>query len=135
MAPTKESPMAATSFLQSLEFDIDIKWRGKFGIHRLDDDRHVRLTLTTNGKHQHWEGMRGKVFHKQSGELDHQTFMFDDFLSASLGQRKDGRSDHPLGSNTCFQVIEHCGWHWYISEPKTTKPFCEAVESWIGEWR
>ena len=68
----------------------------------------AKLTLSTSGTHQHWTGFTLKIVSRKSQEVvDTQTFKFSDHLVKQAGSR-----DH-----TKFEVIQHCGWVWYIMTP------------------
>lgn len=124
---------AKAVFCASLEWSIVIQWFDTTGMHELSSNRVAKLSLHYPSTVGHHSGFRVEIFNKKSGRIDTKFFRFDDFLDRSA--RTDDRKDYPLGTNTCFQVIDHCGWRWYIAQPRTTKPFCEAVEKYIDQWR
>lgn len=141
MTTKAEQKLKAVDFMKELAFEIPITWRDASGTHRMDDDRHVNLSIITRGHTSHYTGVNVRVMHKKSGEIDRKFFLFDNFLdrharSDNRELQDNGRPDYPLNNTCCcFQVISTCGWFWYIAVPKTTRPFCEAVEGWIEEWR
>lgn len=120
------------AFCESLEWKREIVWSGRTGMTRLDEDRVAKIVLCTLGTHQHYPGFRVTILNKREGVVDQTYFRFDEHLDKSLESRTDGREGFP-GSpkNLTFQVISHCGWHFHVAKPKTTRPFCEAVERHI----
>lgn len=119
------------SFCRSFKWGIDIRWSGKTGIHQMGDGRIAKLTLTTRSSRGHiptsgcYVGFAIEIKSKQGGDIDSHRIDFDDHLVQAPGSRK----------HDCFIVIDHCGWKWYIMQPKSTSPFCQAVEAYINEWR
>lgn len=123
----------AQDFCSSLGWTIPLTWRGREGIHLLDADRRAVLTLSSSYIGGHYPQFTVEIVSKTKGVIARRNFVFDEFLPA--GNRSDGRKDYPLGGNTCFEVVEHCGWKWYIAVPSSTEPYCRTVESWINDWR
>jgi len=120
------------TFCESLEWSREIVWTGRTGMTRIDEDRLAKIELTTCGVHEQYPGVRVTILNKREGVVDQTYFRFDEHLDRTLGGRTDGREDFP-GSprNLTFQVIAHCGWHFHVAKPKTTRPFCEVVEHHI----
>ena len=135
-SPVDREGRTAVDFLKQLDFKIPIKWTDRTGTCLIGDGKHAKLELDTYGTHRHYPGMRVSIMHKRNGKLDTRYFLFDNYLDITDKGRKDNRQgDYPLGRNRCFEVIQHCGWGWYIALPKTTRPFCQTLEGWIDEWR
>jgi hypothetical protein len=122
-------------FCRSLGWGIDIRWFDLAGLHRLDGERSAKVELATRGTSGQYEGFLVTVLNKREGKVDSKFFAFDDYLGRSLKSRTDGREDYPLGDNVCFHVSSHCGWCWYIAEPKSARPFTEAVEAYLEAFR
>lgn len=127
------NPKAA--FCARLPWGIEIDWFDLSGTHSLGPDRLAVIELAEGGTHGSYPGMRVRITSRTKGEIDAKFFKFDDFLDRSMEGRTDGRKDYPLAQNCCFHAIAHCGWSWYIAEPKTATPFCRVVERWIDHWR
>jgi len=123
------------AFCRSLDWGIGIRWFDRTGIHQLGDGRLARIELETRGTSDHYPGFLVTVLSKQEGQVDRKYFQFDDYLSAKLEDREDGRGDYPLRGNRCYEVIGHCGFDWYIARPLGTRPFCEAVEAYLEAFR
>jgi len=127
-----------TAFCKSLEWQIKIEWLDKTGFYKLKDGRVVRIEPETHGTSGEYPGFLVTILNPKEGKVDSKFFLFDDYLDPTSKGRKDGRanddstsSPYPVGKNTCYHVIAHTGWKWYIAEPKTTRPFCEAVEQYV----
>ncbi len=114
-----------TGFCSSLEWKLKLQWLDKTGIHKLKDGRVVRIELETSGTYETYTGFLVTVMNPKEGKVDQKFFAFSDYLT----ERSDDRQKDQPGSH--FQVIAHTGWRWYIAVPKTTRPFCEAVEAYI----
>lgn len=130
-----EDKPTKTEFCRSLWWKIDIHWSGLVGLHRLGDKRVVKLVLDTHGYVKHYPGIRVTVLNKEEGPVDVTYFEFDEHLDTSMDGRADDREDFPLHGNVTFEVIEHCGWQWYIAVPETTRPFCAAIEAHLDFFR
>lgn len=132
----KTDNTSATDFCLSLPWELgDVLWQGRTGTYKLDDDRRVTITLTSYMVVDHYDGFTVEVTSKTAGPIASKRFKFDEHLDQALSARIDNRSDYPLGSNTCFEVIAYCGWSWYIAHPADPKQFTGAVEAWIEAWR
>lgn len=106
-------------------------WSGKTGVFKFSDDAIAKIELASYGVAQTYPGFRVTILNKREGHVDAMFFKFDDHLDASLESRTDRRRDYPVGGNTCFKVLSHVGWDWYIAKPKSTVAFRDAVESYI----
>jgi hypothetical protein len=125
-------------FCRSFDWILDWKkiWKyDRTGIYQIDGARLAKVELSTYGTAGQYEGFRVTVINKVTGKVDEKFFRFDDYLDPSLDARTDGRKDYPIGGNRCFEVVYHCGWDWYIARPRTTRPFCQAVESYVESFR
>ena len=122
-------------FCESLEWGIPIEWFDLTGMHRLDEDRRVKVQLRTRGHADHYPGFMVTVLNKREGEIDRKFFKFDDYLDRDA--RTDARRNDYPGNRTClcFHVASSCGWEFYIAKPASTRPFCEAVEAYVGMFR
>lgn len=120
------------TFCESLEWSREIVWSGLTGMTRIDGDRLAKIELATAGVHESYPGVRVTILNKREGMVDQTYFLFDEHLDRTAEGRMDGRWDFPKSpKNLTFQVIAHCGWGFYLAKPKTTRPFCEAVERHI----
>lgn len=127
-----------TDFCKSLDWKIKIEWLDKTGFYKLRDGRVVRVEPDTQGTLGEYPGFLVTILGVKEGKVDSKYFRFDDYLDPSSKGRRDGRAKddstsnpYPGGKGTCFHVSAHTGWGWYIAEPKTTRPFCEAIETYI----
>ena len=121
-----------TDFLR--RFGFEGLYNGLSVTRKLDEDRLATISLSTsNGQtlptSGHYVSLKVKVVDKRKGKIDEQTFVFDDHLDK--GDRKDKRTDHPDGGGRTFQVIEYCGWDWYIAVPRSLGPLKGAVEGYL----
>lgn len=123
------------AFCASLAWSLELQWFDRTGYHKLDDERRARIVLETRECGGEYPGFNVTILSKNSGVIDQKYFKFDDYLDTSLEGRTDRRSDYPLRGNTCYEVIAHCGWEFYIAKPKDTRPYTEAVERWIDQFR
>lgn len=128
---TEELMNDKTKFCASLPWEEDITWLDLTGIIVMDEDRRAKVELSTRGVCGEYPGFLVTVLSKRTGTIDSKFFRFDDYLDRKA-DRADGRKDYPLGKNTCFHVVSHCGWDWYIAKPRDARPFTEAVESYVG---
>lgn len=135
MSKTRTKHGEKARFMKALEWDIAIEWFDRTGYHVIDERKRAKIELITTGTSQHFTSVRVQILDKEDGKIDEKVFKFDDYLENSKSMRKDGRDDYPLGGNICFEVITYVGWHWYIAEPKTTRPFCKAIEDWTKVFR
>jgi len=125
--------MPRSAFCSSLEWSVPIKWLDLTGMFQYPDGRLARIELSTRGTVGHYPGFLVSIVSPTAGPIDKKYFRFDDYMSRELEHRKDDRDNWPMSADgLCFHVCDHCGWKWYIAEPKTTKPYCEAVETYIG---
>ena len=124
-----------TWFCRKLPWAIEIDWFDLTGTHPLDDNRYALVELSEGGTCGTYPGVRVMIVSKTAGQINSKYFLFDDYLSKDLRDREDGCTNYPLSTNTCFHVLAHCGWNWYIAVPRSARPFCEAVERWIDHWR
>lgn len=123
------------AFCRSLDWDVEIEWFDKVGLHRLDGDRVARIELATRGTHEQFPGFLVTVLNKREGKVDSKYFRFDDYMSGKLEDREDARKDHPYGGNMCYYVSGGCGYDWYIARPLETRPFCAAIEAYLEMFR
>jgi len=124
----------AQEFIQSLPWTLEpIIWQGKSGVWKLDDERIATIKLNTSGTHGHYTGVAVDITSKLTGKIKEKWFNFDEYLDRN--DRTDNRTaDYPHGNNSCYCVIDHCGWQWYIAIPKHPERFTKAVELWICCW-
>ncbi len=120
------------SFCRSFEwiYGSDITWLDKTGIERLPDGRVVRYELETHGCQGTYVGFLVTILNPREGKIDSKMFLFDDYMNIR-SNRSDDRLKGPHAYHDGFVVISNLGWRWYIAEPKTTRPFCEAVRAYV----
>ena len=95
------------SFLKSLAVDTPFKMIGGVLMHRIGDVT-FKLDICTNGYSGHYRILKlTSIDTKEHRTFDTHTFKFDDYLVIAPGSR---------GHET-FEVIDHCGWEWYIKKP------------------
>jgi len=139
MSAKKTNAMSPKStFCASLAWRIKINWFDLTGMHALDDARVVKIQLSDPRTVGIFVGFSVEIINKVTGKIDSKLFRFDDYLSADMASRSDTRRDYPVAGNSCYHVDingyrKECDW--YIAKPKSTKPFCEAVESYIASFK
>lgn len=97
------------------------KWIGRSAMFRVEGRGTFKLSIWTGGTQGQVAGLDG-VFTADAGTQEHITFRFEDHLSID----PTGRHAHDR-----IEVIEHCGWHWYIARPVTITPLHDAIRSWV----
>jgi hypothetical protein len=114
-----------------LEWSADVAWSADQGIVLMDRDRRAVITLRIdiNGNAG---SMHVAIVHKRRGTIAERSFTFGDYLSKEMAHRKDQRADYMGG---IYAARLGGPLHWYIAEPKSTKPFTSAVEAYIASWR
>lgn len=123
-----------TKFCLSLDWNMEFSWYDLAGFHQMKNGNIAKIELHEYGTMGTYPGFRVQIISKKSGIVDSKFFEFDDYLDRKEN-RVDDQDDYPNSPrNGCFMVISHCGWKWYIAEPKTTRPFCEAIESYISNF-
>lgn len=120
-----------TSFLRGLldwPAELTIEWIGDTGYVTLDEDRRAIITMITRGTAHHYAGLQVEIVSKTAGPVDRRYLPFDDFLRLAPGSR----TDHALkDGRPHFEVIAYVGWHWYISQPESSAPVCDAAAAYI----
>jgi hypothetical protein len=127
--------MAKSDFCKSFDWSIEINWFGLSGLHSLGNNRNAKIELATRGTSGHYPGFLVTIINNHDGKIDQQFFEFDDYLNTSTSGRIDERNNYPLNGGRCFEVVSHTGWGWYIAKPKSTRPYCRAVETYLGMFR
>ena len=68
-----------------------------------------KLDISTNGYSGHYVMLKLSAINTVDQKtFDHHTFKFNDYLAPKTTSRTDHHS---------FEVVEHCGWEWYIKQP------------------
>ncbi|GIK40461.1 MAG: hypothetical protein BroJett011_42940 [Chloroflexota bacterium] len=119
------------AFVQSMEWRIPIQWFGIQGIHILDNDRVVTITLVARRVVDNYEGFQVEIVSKTVGTIAHYYFSFNIFLSPD--QRIDKRDDYKGGFYVSPGINND--WRWYIAIPTSTRPLTQAIEQWIDLFR
>lgn len=101
------------------------EWIGAELYVSLDDTRRVVISIHTTGTAEHYNRLAAKVVSKTSGPIDDRSFGFMAFLGGV------SRTDWRESVHDRFEVIDHCGWDWYIAVPSTTLPLTEAVAAYV----
>jgi len=118
-------------FCRSFEWSAEIAWSAHQGIVAIDRNRRAVITLrmTINNDASVFDVA---IIHKRRGVIAERPFFFADYLSMDMAHRNDTRSDY-----TAALYAARVGGplHWYIVEPKTTKPLTSAIEAYISTWR
>jgi hypothetical protein len=137
-------------FCRSLSWAMDFKWLDLTGLVHLQNGNVATVELAERGTSGDYPGFQARVTNPSTGEVASKFFAFDDYMDASEAARTDiaeakarhpGRDEHPAYPGTpggrCYVLIAHCGWRWYIAEPKdeTTKPYCAAVETFLKAYQ
>lgn len=118
------------------------EWIGAELYITLDDTRRAIVSVDTTGTHEHYDRIRVKVVSKMTGPIDDRSFGFRAFLGGvrRADSRVSGQHAWPESSpalqhlnqtNVRYEVINHCGWDWYIAIPATTLPLTEAVAAYV----
>lgn len=114
-----------------------ITWLGMDGYVQLDDDRRAHVVLATDNPYARYPtagdytSIVVSIVSKTRGLIQRKVFVFDDYLH----ERKDDRTDYPIAGNTTFQVVDHCGWDWYIAVPTSTTPLVQAIDTFLDMFR
>ena len=109
-----------------------IQWIGNVGIKRLTGDRIAKISLNDFAYAHHYTGVLVVIINTHSGEIDRQTFKFDQHLGLRADNRADKRLDWPT-NGVCFYATDQ--FEWYIARPKSTLTFCDEVENYIRVFR
>lgn len=122
-------------FCRSLEWKDKISWYDLTGIRNYGNGIIAKIEFSTLGTVGTYPGFLVTIIDKQIGIVDSKFFEFDDYLD-SKSNRADARKDYPDGRGCCFHVWTQnkTDWKWYIAIPKTTRPFCEAIEAYISNF-
>jgi len=95
------------------------------GMRRLHNGLTVKASIVTTGHSGHYTGIRVEIINALAPAVDRQYFGFDSFLRKAPGSRED---------YTTFEVIDHCGWEWYILTPsqKSIDEMFASINEYIG---
>jgi len=132
-----------TFLAETFDWPYDAEQHSGDIIIRLDDERRAVIELTTSvhagfSTSDHWTGVDVSIVSKTAGKIESKLFLFDDVLPTGLAHRTDGRSDYPLGSNRCFELIGYArrgADDWYIAHPANPSMFSATVMRWVDLWR
>jgi hypothetical protein len=127
------------NILRGLDWSKGFKlhWNGRVAVHELTKDRLVKVEFEESNGGTHISGARVTVINKVTGPVDATDFFFRDHLSTLKKDRTDDRAEgkHEWGSSASQNIHLYGGrgqaFDWYIAVPKTTRPFCEAIEAHI----
>lgn len=95
------------------------------GMRKLANGLTVKASIVTTGYSGHYTGIRVEIINALAATADKQFFGFNSFLRKAPGSRADYDS---------FEVIEHCGWEWYILTPSVASiaEMFEEIDNYIG---
>lgn len=122
-----------------LAIGLPVEWIGAELYVMLDDARRAVISIQTTGTHEHYDRIVCKIVSKTAGPIDDRSFGFQAFLgNVGRADRRVGGS-HPYPTNdparnridVRYEVIDYCGWDWYIAIPATTLPLTEAVAAYV----
>ena len=124
--------------LAGLEWSPSFKlhWNGNVAVHEFSKDRLVKIEFE---RHDTKIGSaRVTVINKVTGPVDATNFHFRTYLSTRKADRADDRTEgkHEWGSRPGQNIHLYSSgrgdaFDWYIAVPKTTRPFCEAIEQHV----
>lgn len=132
---------AAKFLREEFSFGIPLVWFDRTAHFAVDADRVATITLYERSGA--FPGFEVVLIGKRTGEIARHAFRFNDYLPA--GERKDERqagSKHPWPAEGCS--VSFHGWtdgglkrevEWYIAAPKSTRPICKAIETWIESFK
>jgi hypothetical protein len=115
-----------SQFINSLGFE-GFKNFGLTLIKEINNTANIKITLVTNGRAGHYEGLTLEIVKKDEGVIDEVLVLFDDVLEIkSYNEGFEG-----------LEVIESCGWEWYVNKPtsKSLGQLRNTVEEFISLYR
>lgn len=111
------------TFCKSVLAGLDLTWYDLTGTKAVSHDRVVRVELVSPRISGTYTGFRVQLIHMVNGPIDSKVFAFDDYMKAT------GTASNS-GNGLC--VVDHCGWRWYLAEPKSTKPMVDAIRGYLA---
>lgn len=87
-----------------------------------------KLETWSGGTSGHVAGVRGTYTPHSGGDADHIVFEFADLLVVTKPNHQNWRDGQRV------EVIEHCGWDWYMCAPDSLSPLHDAISDWIVMW-
>ena len=117
--------MQKQKFMQNLLADTEFKVINGVGMRTLANGNVVKVSIETNGHSGHYRKLLVKVINPRESTVDMLDFVFNNFLTKAEKSRKDYDT---------FEVIEHCGWEWYILTPTLSSihNMLDEIEAYIG---
>jgi hypothetical protein len=106
-----------------------VKWIGEEGFVRMTGNRIAKIYPRILGVHGEWVALQVKIIKKDEGEIDSKCFQFDEFIEPEITKEVTDVK------GTCYaglKVIDHCGYDWYITKPKSTLPIVKAIMDYIA---
>jgi len=134
---TEGKPTSKAEFLQRLDWSpvealkLPTEWIGSDLYVTLDDTRRAVVALKTHNCADHYERLVVRVVNKHEGEIDSQSFGFDEHLK-DVGRIDTRQHDYPDQS---YGVISYVAWDWHLAVPKTTEPLTKAVAAYLALFR
>ena len=120
--------MSKQAFMQNLLKGSKFKVINGNGMRKLDNGNVVKCTINTNQCSGHYQKLVVTIINQTDGQLDRTAFQFDELL-------EHAKNDHPnANTRDSLQVIEHCGWNWYINKPtqSSIKSMIDVIEEHIS---
>ena len=113
------------TFAQSLFANTQFVVVNGTGMRKLANGLTVKASIVTNGYSGHYTGIRVEIVNAGAATADRQYFDFDSYLRKAPGSRQDYND---------FEVIEHCGWEWYILTPSVAsiKEMFAEIDEYVG---
>jgi hypothetical protein len=117
--------MQKQKFMQNLLADTKFKVINGVGMRTLANGNVVKVSIETNGTFGHYRKLLVKVINPRESTVDMLDFVFDNYLTKAENSRKD---------HDTFEVVEHCGWVWYILTPTLSSihNMLDEIEDYIG---
>ena len=99
------------------------------GMRKLKSGAVAKIRLSTGQHHKHYDRLELQILDVNKGVVDTRTFVFNEILQHDL------TNPHPNSSKRdTLEIIEHCGWAWYINKPTTAsiKTMIAAINEYIN---
>lgn len=117
--------MQKQKFMQKLFAGTPFTVVNGAGMRTLANGNVVKATIETGNISGHYRKLLVKVINPREATVDQLGFVFDSYLTKTENSRKD---------HDTFEVVEHCGWEWYILTPtlSSIKNMFDEIEDYVG---